>query len=363
MITIKIAVIMAMVFISATNSQNITNKLGTNGKFIVSDVTSIPQYFMVDKSLGCVGIGTNVFDTENPEKLLIDCGVTNSVNAVYTKGTINSYFQINIRNLSPGNQSSSDIVCTANNGTETTYFMNMGINGSGFLYQNGNPIETGKANDCYVISSGNDLYIVNNNASKDMLFLTGGTSANNERFRIRSNGKIGIGVSNPNNLLTLSGGAYSNGTSWSTSSDSTLKYNIADLTKYGLAEILKIRSVSYIYKSDSTGRLEIGFVAQELKNIIPEIVSGEEGSMGISYGNLVPVLVNAVKEQQQQIDIQRSDIDRMKSEISEIKTMLNNREAGATGDETGILKMLLYFLAAGTVLTVATKLKKKQVKQ
>jgi hypothetical protein len=181
-------------------SQNITNTLIPTGYFSVKDATS--TFLMLPQSTGNVAIDTNSFDVTNPEKLLINCGTTTSVNAIYAKGIINNYFQFNIRNLSTETQSSSDIVCTANNGTETTNFMDMGINGSNYVYQSGNPIETGQANDCYILGAGNHLYLLNNNASKDMIFLTGGTASSNERMRIKYDGKIGIGTTNPISLFS-----------------------------------------------------------------------------------------------------------------------------------------------------------------
>jgi hypothetical protein len=156
-------------------------------------------------NVGNIGIGTSSFDATYPEKLVIDAGTTSSVNALYLRGTINNYFQVNIHNLSSGNQSSSDLVATANNGTETTNFIDLGINGSGYSYQSGNPIETGKANDGYLISSGNDFYVVNNNVSKDVIFLTGGTSPSNEAMRITSAEKVGIATTTPLAKLDVAG--------------------------------------------------------------------------------------------------------------------------------------------------------------
>lgn len=338
--------VLTIAFSWPTASQDITNKLGTNGSFIVTNSTSVPTYFIVKNSSGNVGIGSNTFDAVNPEKLLIDAGVTTSVNAVYTKGTINNYFQFNIRNLSYGNQSSSDIVATANNGTETTNFINLGINGSGFVYQPGNPLGPGKFNDCYLLAAGNDLYICDNNASKDIIFLVGGTSNINERLRIKYNGRIGIGTSTPSNLLSLSGGAYSNGTTWSNASDSSLKRNIENLTKYGLSDVIKMRPVSYYYKSDSTNKMEIGFIAQEMRDIIPEVVSGEDGDMGISYGNLVPVLVNSIKEQQ-------VEIDKMKEDIKELKSIRTKSESADNGP--GTIFWLFFSLITGSLVVVLIK--------
>jgi hypothetical protein len=157
----------------------------------------------IDSARGLIGIGTNTFDATNPEKVLIDAGTTTSVNALYLKGSINNYFQVNIRNLSSGSQSSSDFVATADNGTETTNFMDMGINGSQYVYQSGNPIETGKANDTYILGSGNDLYIVNNNAAKDIIFLSGGTAGTNEALRITSTERVGIATITPQAKLDV----------------------------------------------------------------------------------------------------------------------------------------------------------------
>lgn len=154
---------------------------------------------------GNLGVGTSTFDALNPEKLVVDMGVTTSVNAIYAKGSINSYLQTNIRNMSSGNQASSDIVATANNGTETTNFIDMGINGSGYVYQTGNPIETGAANDGYLLSSGQDFYLVNNNATKSMIFLVGGTAPANEAIRITSGEMVGIATSTPQAKLDVGG--------------------------------------------------------------------------------------------------------------------------------------------------------------
>ena len=178
--------------------------LGTNDNFDLAFKTNNTEKVRISAS-GNMGIGTSSFDITNPEKLLVNAGTTTSVNAIYAKGTINNYFQTNIQNLSSGTQASSDFVATANNGTETTNFMDMGINGSGFVYQAGNPIVTGKANDCYILGAGNDLLIANNNVAKDMLFITGGTASTNERMRILSGGNVGIGTPTPAAKLDVNG--------------------------------------------------------------------------------------------------------------------------------------------------------------
>ena len=179
-----------------------TNFIGTTDAVDFVTKTNNTERMRVSSG-GNFAIGTATFDATNPEKFLVDAGTTTSVNAMYLKGTINSYLQINLSNKSTGTQASSDIVATANNGTETTNFIDLGINGGGFVYQSGNPIETGKFNDGYLLSAGNDMYMVNNNATKSMIFLTGGTATANERMRILYNGRVGIGLSDPNNPLAV----------------------------------------------------------------------------------------------------------------------------------------------------------------
>lgn len=181
-----------------------TNFVGTTSNVGLSFRTNNAQRMIID-SVGNVAIGTTTFDATNRERFLVDAGTTTSVNAIYAKGTVNSYFQMNIRNLSNGTQASSDYVATADNGTESTNFVDVGINGSGYTYQAGNPIETGQPNDCYLLGSGNDLYIVNNNAAKATIFLVAGTAAANEAMRISPAENVGIATTSPTAKLDVGG--------------------------------------------------------------------------------------------------------------------------------------------------------------
>lgn len=108
---------------------------------------------MYINSAGSVGIGTSTFNGTNPEKLLVDAGTTTSYNVISGKGSINNYLQLNIQNNSSGTVASSDIVATANNGSETVNFVNLGINGGG----NTSTGQLGGANTAYLYSTGNDF--------------------------------------------------------------------------------------------------------------------------------------------------------------------------------------------------------------
>ena len=183
---------------------------------------------------GNVGIGSSTFNGTYPEKLLVDAGTTTSVNAIVGKGTINSYLQLNIQNLSSGTSASSDVVATADNGSETTNYVNMGINGSGNTSN-----VMGGANDAYFYNLGQNLLIGTGTTAKSLVFMTGGqTQSTNERMRIDGSGNVGIGVNGPTALLHLKAGTatastaplkFTAGTNLTTPENGALEYNGTNL--------------------------------------------------------------------------------------------------------------------------------------
>lgn len=113
---------------------------------------------------------------------------------------------------------------------------------------------------------------------------------------ISKNGNIGIGMNagvSKNAMDFLSGAHVTASGMFVDASDQALKENVEDLP-YGLREVNEMQPRSFDYIID--GSHSIGFVAQEMENVIPEVVSGSDGHKGISYGQLTAVLVNAVQE-------------------------------------------------------------------
>jgi hypothetical protein len=83
-------------------------------------------------------------------------------------------------------------------------------------------------------------------------------------------------------------------------SDARNKSNVQNLTG-SLDKVKALRGVSYNYKNQE--RTSLGFIAQEVKQVIPEVVSADsEGYYAIGYQSLIAVLSEAIKEQQTIID-------------------------------------------------------------
>lgn len=88
-------------------------------------------------------------------------------------------------------------------------------------------------------------------------------------------------------------------TLFSASSDERLKNNINTITD-PLGKLLQLRGVTFTW--NQSGKDSIGVIAQEVEKIIPEIVTETNGVKQVAYDALVPILIEAIKEQQKQID-------------------------------------------------------------
>jgi hypothetical protein len=102
-------------------------------------------------------------------------------------------------------------------------------------------------------------------------------------------------------------------------SDERFKTNIHPLDN-PLAQVLALRGVSYEWKDKVRGEgRQIGFIAQEIEKVLPELViTNADGYKSVQYQNLVPVLVEAIKQQQAQIE----QLRRVKTENAGLKAQL-----------------------------------------
>tara|TARA_B100001287_G_scaffold123402_1_gene104011 strand:+ start:179 stop:1186 length:1008 start_codon:yes stop_codon:yes gene_type:complete len=128
-----------------------------------------------------------------------------------------------------------------------------------------------------------------------------GTSGSlSDAFKVMFNGDTTI-----SNDLTVSGDVV-------VSSDARLKANIVSLGST-LSKLLLIDGKSYVMKKD--GKQKIGVLAQDIQEVFPELVTKDDNEMlAVNYQGLVPVLINALKEQDEKISKLEKLVEQLISE-------------------------------------------------
>ena len=102
-------------------------------------------------------------------------------------------------------------------------------------------------------------------------------------------------------------------------SDGRLKKDIKPLT-HALDSILQLQGKTYRWKEDTTfgNKEDIGLIAQDVERIFPELVAEDgQGYKGIAYSKLTAVLIEAMKEQQNQITALEKENAHLKSVMAE----------------------------------------------
>ena len=96
-------------------------------------------------------------------------------------------------------------------------------------------------------------------------------------------------------------------------SDVRIKENILNITD-PLSKVLRLRGVLYNRTDIEDKSTKIGFIAQEVEKIVPEVVTYDKTSdkYGVSYGNITALLVEAIKEQQIKIDNLTIEVENLK---------------------------------------------------
>ncbi len=112
-------------------------------------------------------------------------------------------------------------------------------------------------------------------------------------------------------------------------SDIRLKTNIVPIEN-SLNKLKELNAISYNYKNDSSfflksgNQKKIGFSAQEVQSVFPELVTEERGYLALNYVGLIPILTEAIKEQQNQIEELKITITNLSNFISQNNSMFPN---------------------------------------
>jgi endosialidase-like protein len=140
---------------------------------------------------------------------------------------------------------------------------------------------------------------------------------------ITANTNVGIDVGNPSNIFTvLKGGGHAIADGWDTYSSRRWKTNIQPLQN-ALGMVNRMRGVSYDLKD--SGKHEIGVIAEEIGEVVPEVVSYEENgkdARGVDYSRLTALLIEATKEQQREIQHQQAVLRTQVAAIRDLKSEL-----------------------------------------
>jgi trimeric autotransporter adhesin len=136
---------------------------------------------------------------------------------------------------------------------------------------------------------------------------------------------VGIGTNSPTDMLTVNGNVRSLSNTFL--SDSRFKIGAAPLTNV-LQSLTRINIYSYRFKETKgynfDKSLHYGVFAQELKRVYPDLVKeGKDKTLSVNYIELIPMVIQGVKEQNE-------EIKQLKAEIESLKELIRNKNTPAS---------------------------------
>jgi hypothetical protein len=150
-----------------------------------------------------------------------------------------------------------------------------------------------------------------------------GSTSRAERMRITGSGNVGIGTASPAYMLDVAGSVHA--TSFPTSSDMRFKEDVTPIDN-ALDKILSLTGIYFkwnhlhreVLKRDNTKDRQVGLIAQQVREVLPEVVSewadqGSDEYLAVDYNRLVAVLIQAVKEQQEEF---RNENEKLRERIA-----------------------------------------------
>src|SRR5262245_9417750 len=147
---------------------------------------------------------------------------------------------------------------------------------------------------------------------------------------VDSAGRVGIGTATPGFALEVNGLAHrlDDASTWTVTSDARLKRNVRGITG-ALETLLALRGVTFEYTDPARPGLRRGFVAQEVEEVLPEWVEeGADGFKRLTLSGFEALAVEALREQQREIEAQARELAALRAEIERLDARLAG--AGAT---------------------------------
>lgn len=189
--------------------------------------------------------------------------------------------------------------------------------------------------------------------SREGIFTGGGAFFGVALYIDPDNLNVGIGIPPANDCkLDVGGTIHSNGNV--VASDARFKENIRSLNK-PMNKLLDLNGVAYDLKTEEfkdrnfSETKQLGLIAQELETVFPELVMTlDDGYKAINYDGLIPVLIEALKEEHAEQEVQKEEIKDLQNNVEDLQ------------NEIQALKLLLTQLSQQTLDNTPTKVTLKE---
>ena len=162
-------------------------------------------------------------------------------------------------------------------------------------------------------SASTNLYLNSPSGSiySGVLNFTYATAVQAQMYYVNSNSRLTV-VNGTNGVYLASGG-----TSWTSNSDERVKDIIEPITD-AANKVSTLRTVIGKYKTDSEGTRRSFLIAQDVQAVLPEAVSidtDEQGTLGVAYTEVIPLLVAAIKELKAELDTAKAEIAALQAKV------------------------------------------------
>jgi hypothetical protein len=255
---------------TTTGTDSEKMRIDINGNVLVGATT--PYSGTASNFTASTGVDIGSSSTATSKQLqFIRSATTGTAGSIYaTAGSFSNYCGIDlfIENVGGGSQAGSIKFNTTNNATSAE---RLRITAGGQLSQNGN-------------WGTNASTALRNNSAAANKFWQSGPDSNNA-YIVYNQAGTGVYV-------------VDGGTSWAGVSDERLKDIIEPITN-GLNKVSTLRTVIGKFKTDAEGTRRSFLIAQDVQAVLPEAISiqdEETGTLGLSYTDVIPLLVASIKE-------------------------------------------------------------------
>ncbi len=268
----------------ATGSTGATGAAGATGNSIINFTVTVSGF-----SDYTIGSTTDYVGGDNTDPTLtLERGMTYVFNLAGASG---HPFRISASNVWLGAAFNTGVTNQDANGTSLTFKVPMDAPNTLYYMCTFHSGMLGTLNIVSSLSSGS--------AAGNTPYWNGTAWITNSSNIFNNDANVGIGTTTPSQKLAVFNGSTTGTyttTGWVHSSDKNLKTNIKPL-KGSLAKVLKLQGVSYNWNANPSDHNQIGFIAQDVEKVFPEVVVVDNaGNYGMAYQNLVAPLVEAIKE-------------------------------------------------------------------